>query len=212
MTTVSRLAKQVVQTAKCLDVVHERAHAKLAALHESRPMYRLFDPVPAHPYDGLSGSMSSLIKKNDDIVAALLDIDMGNGNLREELDKIQAHRMYDDIELDADVDRLRLLAGIDAASITAKDIADNALSFFYHCDGITDSTKLSSLKFRLEQQHEKQHAKNHIEVPFLNITPECRNALKEVKALCKMLMTLTVNGVLVGSQVDAKHAPKFLKK
>ena len=211
MTTTSRLAKQVVQTAKCLNVMNERAQAKLAALLESRPMYTLFDPAPSHPYDRLSTDTPELVEKHDYIVAALLDMEMGSGNLREELDKIQAHRMYDEIELDADVDRLRLLAGIDAASITAKDIADSVLSLFRHCDGITDSTKLSALKHRLEQQHEKQHVKNHIEVPFLNITPECRSALNAVKSLCNLLMTLTVNGVLVGSQVDAKQAPRFLK-
>lgn len=211
MTTTSRLAKQVVQTAKCLDVVHDRAQAKLAALHESRPAYTLFDPAPEHPYDSLVVSTSNLIKQHDDIVAALLDMEMGSGNLREELDKIQAHRMYDEIELDVDVDRLRLLTGIDTASIAAKDIADSALALFYRCDGITDSTKLSALKHRLEQQHEKQHVKNHIEMPFLSITPECRSALNAVKSLCKLLIALTVNGVLVSSQVDAKQAPRFLK-
>jgi hypothetical protein len=190
MTTASRLAKQVVQTAKCLDVVNAKAEEKLAALLATRPSYVLFVPAPTHPYTSL-----------------VYDAE----HLREELDKIQAHRMYDEIELDADVDRLRLLTGIDAASITAKDIADSALSLFRHCDGITDSTKLSSLKWSLEQQHEKQHIKNHIEMPFLNITPECRSALNAIKSLCNLLMALTVNGVLVGSQVDATNKPRFLK-
>ena len=211
MTTASRLAKQVLQAAKCVDVVYVKAEEKLAALLATRPSYVLFEPAPTHPYTSLVCDAEHLVKQHDEIVAALLDMEMGSGNLREELDKIQAHRIYDDIELDADVDRLRLLTGIDAESITAKDIADSALSLFRNCDGITDSTKLSSLKHRLEQQHEKQHVKNHIEVPFLNITPECRSALNAVKSLCNLLMTLTVNGVLVGSQVDAKQAPRFLK-
>jgi hypothetical protein len=211
MTTASRLAKQVLQTAKCIDVVHVKAEEKLAALLATRPSYVLFEPAPTHPYTSLVNDAEHLVKQHDEIVAALLDMEMGSGNLREELDKIQAHRMHDAIELDADVDRLRLLAGIDTASITAKDIADSALSLFRHCDGITDNTKLSSLKYLLEQQHEKQHVKNHIEMPFLNITPECRNALKEVKSLCNLLMTLTVNSVLVSSQIDAKQAPRFLK-
>ena len=211
MTTESRLAKQVLQTAKCVDVVNAKAEEKLAALLATRPSYVLFEPAPTHPYTSLVCDAEHLVKQHDEIVAALLDMEMGSGNLREELDKIQAHRIYDDIELDADVDRLRLLTGIDAESITAKDIADSALALFRHCDGITDSTKLSSLKWSLEQQHEKQHVKNHIEVPFLNITPECRSALNAVKSLCNLLMELTVNGVLVGSQVDAKQAPRFLK-
>lgn len=211
MTIASRLAKQVVQTAKCVAVVLEGANVKWEALLETRPAYVLLEPQPSHPYNNLKNSASHLVAQHDEIVAALLDMEMGSGHLREELDKIQAHRMYDDIELDADVDRLRLLEAVDAASITAKDIADSALSLFRHCDGITDSTKLSSLKWSLEQQHEKQHVKNHIEVPFLNITPECRSALNAIKSLCNLLMVLTVNGVRVGSQVDATNAPRFLK-
>jgi len=211
MTTASQLAKKLIQTAKCLDVVRTRTQEKWDALLASRPSYVLFEPVPEHPYTSLVQSAQHLVQEHDDIVAALLDMEMGSGNLREELEKIQAQRMYDDAEVDADIDRLRLLEGIDAATITAKGIADSAMSLFHHCDGITDSTKLSFLKYSLEQQHEKQHVKNHIEMPFLNITPECRSALKEVKSLCKLLMALTVNSVRVGNQIDASRAPKFLK-
>jgi len=211
MTTASQLAKKLIQTAKCLDVVRTRTQEKWDALLASRPSYVLFEPVPEHPYTSLVQSAQHLVKEHDDIVAALLDMEMGSGNLREELEKIQAQRMYDDAEVDADIDRLRMLEGIDAATITAKDIADSALSLFRHCDGITDSTKLSFLKCSLEQQHEKKHLKNHIENPFINITPECRIAVKEIKSLCKLLVQLSVNGVHVGSQIDASRAPKFLK-
>jgi len=211
MTTVSRLAKQVLQTTKSLDVVYAKAEEKLAALLATRPAYVLIEPAPAHPYTTLIYTAEHLVKQHDEIVAALLDLEIGNGNLREELDKIQAHRMYDEIELDADVDRLRRLEGNDPTSITAKDIANSTLSMLYNCIDIADSTKLSELKYTLGLQHEKKYVKNHIENPFLNITAECRTAVKEVKAVCNVLMSLTVNGVRVSSQVDAINAPRFLK-
>ena len=211
MTTTSRLAKHVIQTAKCLDVMHACTKDKLNALHESRPFYTLFEPAPAHPYDGLTVSATDLIRQHDDIVAALLDMEMGSGNLRLELDKTQAQSMYDEVEMDADAERLRLLAGVDAATVTAKHIADSALSLHRSCMLITDATTLKSLKWALELQHEKKYIKDHIEKPFLNITPDCRVALRSVKALCNVLMSLMVNGVRVGSQVDATQAPRFLK-
>ena len=211
MTTASRLAKQVVQTAKCVDVVRSRTKARWDALLASRPSYVLFEPVPEHPYTMFVQSAQDLVQQHDYIVAALLDVEMGSGNLREELDKIQAQRMYDDAAVDADIDRLRLLEGIDAATITAKDIADSTLWILISIHSITDDSKLSYLKYLLEQQHEKKHLKNHIENPFLNITPECRIAVKEIKSLCKLLVQLTVNGVHVGSQLDASRTPKFLK-
>ena len=211
MTTASRLAKQVVQTAKCLDVVYAKAEEKLAALLATRPSYVLFEPAPTHPYTSLVNDAEHLVKQHDRIVAGLLDVEMGSGNLREELDKIQAQRMYDDAAVDADIDRLRLLEGIDAATITAKYIAEKTLLILRSIHSITDDSKLSYLKYLLEQQHEKKHLKNHIENPFLNITPECRIAVKEIKSLCKLLVQLTVNGVHVGSQLDASRTPKFLK-
>ena len=211
MTTASRLAKQVVQTAKCLDVVYAKAEEKLAALLATRPSYVLFEPAPTHPYTSLVNDAEHLVKQHDEIVAALLEMEMGSGNLREELDKIQAQRMYDDAAVDADIDRLRLLEGIDAATITAKDIADSTLSILRSIHSISDKSKLSYLKYLLEQQYEKKHLKNHIENPFFNTTPECRIAVKEIKSLCKLLVQLTVNGVHVGSQLDASRTPKFLQ-
>ena len=211
MTTASRLAKQIVQTAKCVDVVRARTEARWDALLASRPSYVLFEPVPKHPYTMFVQSAQDLVQQHDGIVAALLDVEMGSGNLREELDKIQAQKMYDDAAVDADIDRLRLLEGIDAATITAKYIAEKTLLILRSIHSITDDSKLSYLKYLLEQQHEKKHLKNHIENPFLNITPECRIAVKEIKSLCKLLVQLTVNGVHVGSQLDANRTPKFLK-
>ena len=211
MTTASRLAKQIVQTAKCVDVVRARTEARWDALLASRPSYGLFEPVPEHPYTMFVQSAQDLVQQHDGIVAALLDVEMGSGNLREELDKIQAQRMYDDAAVDADIDRLRLLEGIDAATIKAKDIADSTLSILRSIHSISDKSKLSYLKYLLEQQYEKKHLKNHIENPFLNITPECRIAVKEIKSLCKLLVQLSVNGVHVGSQLDASRTPKFLQ-
>ena len=211
MTTASRLAKQIVQTAKCVDVVRSRTEARWDALLASRPSYGLFEPVPEHPYTMFVQSAQDLVQQHDGIVAALLDVEMGSGNLREELDKIQAQRMYDDAAVDADIDRLRLLEGIDAATIKAKDIADSTLSILRSIHSISDKSKLSYLKYLLEQQYEKKHLKNHIENPFFNTTPECRIAVKEIKSLCKLLVQLTVNGVHVGSQLDASRTPKFLQ-
>lgn len=211
MTTISRLAKQVVQTAKCVDVVRAKTEVRWDALLASRPSYVLFEPVPKHPYTMFIQSAQDLVQQHDYIVAALLDVEMGSGNLREELDKIQAKRMYDDAAVDADIDRLRLLEGIDAATITAKDIADSTLWILISIHSISDKSKLSYLKYLLEQQYEKKHLKKHIENPFVNITPECRIAVKEIKSLCKLLVQLTVNGVHVGSQLDASRTPKFLK-
>jgi hypothetical protein len=191
--------------------MHECTKSKLSALYESRPFYTLFEPVPVHPYDNLIVSAAKLIQKHDYIVAVLLDMEMGSGNLRYELDKIQAQRMYDEVDLDADAERLRLLVGVDAANVTAKYIADSALSLLYSSIDIADTTTLKSLKWALGLQHEKKYIKDHIEKPFVNITPDCRVALRSVKALCNVLMTLTVNGVRVGSQVDATQAPRFLK-
>ena len=211
MTTASRLAKQIVQTAKCVDVVRARTEARWDALLASRPSYVLFEPVPEHPYTMFVQSAQDLVQQHDYIVAALLDVEMGSGNLREELDKIQAQRMYDDAAVDADIDRLRLLEGIDAATITAKYIAEKTLLILRSIHSVTDDSKLSYLKYLLEQQHEKKHLKNHIENPFINTTPECRIAVKEIKSLCKLLVQLTVNGVHVGSQLDASRTPKFLQ-
>ena len=211
MSSLSRIAKQVVQTAKCLKVVRLSTQAKWDALLASRPSYTLFDNPPNHPYTALVQSAEQLENNFDKIIAALIDFEIGSGALREELDKIQAIRMYDEVELDSDVERLRLIEGDDTTTLTAKTLADDTMALYHMCVMLSDKVKLKYIKDELAEMHKKKYIVNHIEKPFLNITLECRNAVKEVKSMCNLLMALTINGVHVASQVDASRAPKFFR-
>jgi hypothetical protein len=211
MTIASRIAKHTIQTAKYLDIISRLMIKKWEALLTSRPSYVLLEPKLDHPYVSLMGSAQNLLNSHDQIVATLLDIDMGSGNLREELDKLQAHRIYDGIELDADIDRLRLMDGVESASVTAKEIADKTQLMLNQSILVVDSVKLSEIKNSLALQHEKIHISNHIEKPFLDITPDCRAALKEVKSMCKALVLINLNGISVGSHIESNYTTRFLK-
>jgi hypothetical protein len=211
MSSLSRIAKQVVQTAKSLKVVSTSAHAKWAALLASRPSYTLFENPPNHPYTVLVQSAEQLEIQFEKIIAALLDLEIGSGTLREELDKIQGFKVYDEVELDSDVERLRFIASDGTTAVTAEMIAEEAMRLYYTCVMVSDAVKLKYIKDELAEMHKKKYIVNHIEKPFLNITLECRNAVKEVKSMCNLLMALTIDGVHVASQVDASRAPKFLK-
>ena len=211
MSSLSRIAKQVIQTAKSLKVVRVSTQAKWDALLASRPSYTLFDNPPNHPYTALVQSAEQLENHFDKIIAALLDLEIGSGTLREELDKIQAFRMYDEVELDSDVERLRWMASDDTTSMTAKTLADDTMALYHTSVMLSDAVKLKRIKDELAEMHRKKLIVNHIEKPFLNISPECRSAVKEAKSLCKLLVALTIDGVRVASQVDASRAPKFLK-
>ena len=211
MSSLSRIAKQVVQTAKSLKLVRVSTQAKWDALLASRPSYTLFDNPPSHPYTALVQSAEQLENHFDKISAALLDLEIGSGTLREELDKIQAIRMYDEVELDSDVERLRLIASDDTTTMTAKTLADETMALYHKCDMVADAVKLKRIKDELAEIHKKKYIANHIEKPFLNITPECRSAVKEVKSFCKLLVEWNVDGVRFASQVDVSKAPKFLK-
>lgn len=211
MSSLSRIAKQVVQTAKSLKVVRVSTQAKWDALLASRPSYTLFDNPPSHPYTALVQSAEQLENHFDKIVAALIDFEVGSGTLREELEKIQAFKMYDEVELDSDVERLRLIASDETKKMTAKTLADSTIALYRQCDDLSDKAKLKRTKDDLAEIHEKKFIVKHLENPILNITPDCRNAVKDVKSLCNSLVALTIDGVRVASQVDASKAPKFLK-
>ena len=71
MSSLSRIAKQVVQTAKSLKVVRLSTQAKWDALLASRPSYTLFDNPPNHPYTALVQSAEQLENHFDKIIAAL---------------------------------------------------------------------------------------------------------------------------------------------
>lgn len=211
MSTQSSLAKQAVKAAKSFGSVRQKTKEKWGVILATNAMYTLFEEPPSHPYTRLAQSAVQLVEDFETIIAAVLDLALGSGNLREELDKLQAVRIYDGIEVDADIDRLRLLAPVDSRAVTAKDIADKTIALFLKCSSISDYSKLSAIKDALSLEHAKKNVKRHIEKPFIDIGPECRSAVKDVKSLCKWLMAVTVNDVRVSSQVVAGTAPKFLK-
>ena len=65
---------------------------------------------------------------------------------------------------------------------------------------------MKATKAQLEKLHEKKQIKRHLEVPYININAECRNAVKDVKKLAAMLLNLTVKGKSVRLELDAKRA------
>jgi len=211
MFTQSSLAKQAVKTAKSFGILREKTQEKWDVMLATNAMYTLFEEPPSHPYTRLAQSAVELVDDFQKIIAALLDLPIGSGNLREEFDKLQATRIYDGIELDVDIDQLRLLAAIGSGVVTERDIADKTIALYRKCLAISDYSKLSAIKDSLSLQHAKKNIKRHIEKPFIDIGPQCRSAVKEVKSLCKLLMTVSVNNIRVSSQVDAGTAPKFLK-
>jgi len=206
MATAARIAKQAAKTYQSVLLVRERAQDKLDALLASQAAYTLFEHDETHPYYGQLESAKRLVGRYEELVGLVLGVNVGNGTIALELDKIQATLIVNDKEKDEGNEALRALQKVSQRKIQALKLGEKVVSVYESAIWMWSFCDLKATKARLEQIHEKRHIKRHLEVPYLNINAECRNVVKDVKKLAAMLLNLTVKGKSVRLELDAKRA------
>lgn len=205
MATATRIAKQIAKTYQSVLLVRERAQDKLDALLASQAAYTLFEHDETHPYYAQVVNAQNLVDGFEELAGLVLGVDVGNGTIAFELDKIQATLIVKGESKDEGIEALRVLPKATQRKIQAKklgeqvaDVSGTATWIWSYCD-------LKATKAQLEKIHSKKLIKRHLEVPYININAECRTAVKDVKKLAAMLLDLTVKGKSVRLELEAKH-------
>ena len=205
MATATRIAKQTAKTYQSVLLVRERAQDKLDALLASQAAYTLFEHDETHPYYAQVVNAQKFVDGFEELAGLVFGVDVGNGTIAFELDKIQATLIVSDKEKDEGIEALRALPKATQRKIQAKklgeqvaDVCGTATWMWSYCD-------LKATKAQLEKLHSKKLIKRHLEVPFININAECRTAVKDVKKLAAMLLNLTIKGKSVRLELEAKH-------
>jgi hypothetical protein len=185
--------------------VRKVAQEKLNALLASQAAYTLFEHDETHPYYAQVVNAQKFVDSFKELASLVLGVDVGNGTIAVELDKIHATLIVNDKKIDEGIEALRSLPKASQRKIQAlrvgeevADLSRTATWMWSYCD-------LKSTKARLEELHSKKLIKRHLEVPYININAECRNAVKDVKKLAAMLLNLTVKGKSVRLELEEKH-------
>ena len=208
MATATRIAKQTAKTYQSVLLVRKRAQDKLDALLASQAAYTLFEHNETHPYYGQLESAKRFVDGFEELAGLVLGVDAGNGTIAFELDKIQATLIVNDKDKDESIEALRALPKATQRKIQALKLGEKVADVYENATWMWSFCDLKATKAQLEKLHSKKLIKRHLEVPYININAECRNAVKDVKKLAAMLLNLTVKGKSVRLELEAKHKQK----
>lgn len=206
MATATRIAKQTAKTYQSALLVRKVAQDKLDALLASQAAYTLFEHDETHPYYTQVENAKSFVFVYEELAVMLLGVDVGNGTIAFEIDKIQATLIVNDKDKDEGIEALRLLPKVNQRKIQAKKLGEQVVRVYEKATWLWSFCDLKATKHTLEKLHGKKQIKRHLEVPYININAECRTAVKDVKKLAAMLMNLTVKGKSVRAQLEVKRS------
>jgi hypothetical protein len=205
MATATRIAKQTAKTYQSVLLVCKKAQDKLDALLASQAAYTLFEHDETHPYYAQLKNAKRFVASFEELTSLVLGVDVGNGTIAFEVDKIQATLIVNDKDKDESIEALRVLPKANQRQIQALKIGEQVSSVYDSATWLWSFCDLKATKAQLETLHGKKQVKRHLEVPYLNINSECRAAVKEVKKLAAMLLNLTVKGKSVRVELEAKY-------
>ena len=206
MANATRIAKQTAKTYQSVLLVRERAQDKLNALLGSQAAYTLIEHDETHPYYAQLENAKRFVVSFEELTSLVLGVDVGNGTIAIELDKIQATLIVNDKDKDEHIEALRVLPKANQRKIQALKIGEQVSSVYDSATWLWSFCDLKATKAQLETLHGKKQVMRHLEVPYLNINAECRAAVKEVKKLAAMLLNLTVKGKSVRLALEAKRS------
>jgi len=206
MATTTRIAKQTAKTYQSVLLVRKKAQDKLDALLASQAAYTLFEHDDTHPYYAQVVNAQNFVDRFEELASLVLGVDAGSGTIAFELDKIKATLMVNDKDKDEGIEALSALPKAAQRKIQALKISTQVASVYESATWLWSFCDLKATKAQLEKLHSKKLIKKHLEVPFININAECRNAVKDVKKLAAMLLNLTVKGKSVRLELDAKRS------
>lgn len=206
MVSATRIVKQTTKTYQSVLLVRERAQDKLNALIASQAAYALFEHNETHPYYGQLESAKRFVCKFEELACLVIGVDAGNGTIAFELDKIQATLIVNDKEKDEGIEALRVLPKASQRKIQALKIGEQVTNVYESATWLWSFCDLKATKAQLEKLHSKKLIKRHLEVPYININAECRNAVKDVKKLAAILLNLTIKGKSVRFELEVKRS------
>ena len=206
MATATRIAKQTAKTYQSVLLVRKVAQDKLDALLASQAAYTLFEHDETHPYYGQLESAKKFFDRFEELAGLVLGVDAGNGTIAFELDKIQATLIVNNKEKDESIEALRALPKANQRKIQALKLGEQVTSIYESATWLWSFCDLKSTKAKLEKIHSKKLIKRHLEVPYININAECRNAVKDLKKLAVMLLNLTIKGKSVRLELEVKRS------
>ncbi len=208
MTTAPKLAKQFIQTCAAIKVVEQRLQEKLDRLVETRPFYQLFDDVlQSHPYAKLPLLGQNLNLAFTDLFQSVAGWNIHGETVIDAIGRTLTLQMHEGEGVDASVS---VLSALLTKSATAEEASEQLRSLFHQATLIWSRCDNKTLKAEVTALHGKKGVVNNMETPLLNISPECKDAVKEVTKLAKLVLGISDGNRTIGEELEQTQAMHVL--
>ena len=207
MATAARTTKHIIQAYKAVRRAEEQTQAKLNALLETNALYKLFEHEQKHPYYKLADAANKTLSEFEMLVAGVMDWTLSSGTIGEELDKVKAHQIVNDEDVDDDLDALRL---IQPRTMTEAEATEKLLAVYNSASVVWSRSGAAIINTELAMQHGTKNVPKHKEIPEIKITTECGAAVREIKKLAKELRELGNGSSTIRRELEKKQVMRGL--
>ena len=202
MATAEKITTQIIQAYDAIRRVKTLTQAKLDALLDTNPLYKLFDPDTRHPYYLLANSGKSPLAAYESLVTGLLPWTLGAGTIREALREIRAYQVENGT-VDTDLDTLLLAKTV---GITEAEAVEKLRYIYNSTSAVWSRSSVVFINAELTELHGKKNIRRHKESPELEITKELGAAVREIKRLAKVLRNLGNGSSTVRRELEKQQA------
>jgi hypothetical protein len=207
MATAAKTTKQIIQAYEAMQRVKTLTRAKLDALLETNPLYKLFEPDTRHPYYLLSSSGKSPLAAYEALVAGLLSWTVGARTIGEELHKVKAHQIENAEAVDQDLDALLL---IEPVAMTEAEAVEKLLYLYNATSAAWSSSGVGFINAELAELHGRKNISRHKESPELEIAKELGAAVREIRKLAKALRDCGNGSSTIRRELEKQQAMRGL--
>lgn len=207
MATAARTTKHIIQAYKAVRRAEEQTQAKLDALLETNALYKLFEHDQQHPYYKLADTAKNTLIEFEMLVAGVMEWTLSSGTIGEELDKVKAHQIVNDEDVDDNLDALRL---IKPQTMTEAEAAEKLLAMYNSASVVWSRSGAAIINTELAMQHGTKNVPRHKETPEIKITTECGAAVREIKKLAKELREIGNGSSTIRRELEKKQVMRGL--
>ena len=202
MATRAAITKQLARVWLDASTVNAQAHQKLTTLVSSQGVYTFYNIIDTHPYSALAKLVDDMKAQFKLLAELALAIEIDGVRVGVEADRIAANLIAKNQPPNVEIDLLRSLTAVGTASLDVHDFAKIIVETSTLAQQVESTCGLAETKKQLLNMYRKKVLSAHLEVPYIDMKPTAKSAVRNHLKLTRMLLHVTVNGDTVGSALE----------
>jgi hypothetical protein len=205
MTKKIQLAQQLLNTYDSLLIVQQKIDEKLSNLLKSQPFYDLFEHDKSHPYFELQNKSSELIDTFERLLYLIADIKAARSIIKDDVAQIVQNQKHSGRTMCLGIDVIIARYSSSIKKITAKNVALQYVELFRQASWLWSNCDKKSVENKLLNVNSNKSFKKHLEVPFIDVVPDAKSLLKEIKKIGSLILKVEIETSNVRNELEKQR-------